>query len=403
MPVRRHPVVYSVLGAPFGASGGFVGVALVFLATGSGLSIEQSAVLVAVNMFPQVLKALWAPVSDICLSRRRWYLIGTLTCAAGMFACTVVHLNPSTFHLMLGLVLLMSIASTFLAFAVEAMIAHLTAPADLGRASGWYQAGYFGGNGIGGGIGLWLLTHLAARWETGLILAALMGVCAGALFFLPDVPAESAGGGVGAAVQGVVLDFWSVIRSRVGILCALLCFLPVGTGAASSVLTMGSVAARWKVDADDVSMIQGFIGGVLSMGGCILGGYGCTRWGPRNAYVAYGALMALTTVAMAASPFTRDAYIVGNLVYSLVTGMCYAAFSAFVLEAIGAGNAATKYNAFASISNFPIWYMGLVLGWAEIRLGPSGMLECESLFGVVGIAVFFAVVALPVRKAVVAS
>jgi hypothetical protein len=81
-------------------------------------------------------------------------------------------------------------------------------------------------------------------------------------------------------------------------------------------------------------------------------------------------------------------YIAGNLVYLFANGLCYAAFSCFVLDAIGANNGATKYNGFASLSNVPIWYMGLVLAAFEERMGPRGMLFAEAGFAAIGILIF---------------
>jgi hypothetical protein len=91
---------------------------------------------------------------------------------------------------------------------------------------------------------------------------------------------------------------------------------------------------------------------------------------------------------MAVTPLSPIAFIGYNLAYAFVTGLCYAAFSAFVLDAIGTGHAATKYNGFASLSNTPIWYVGLVLAWVETVHGPKGMLLAESGLGVAGIVVF---------------
>ena len=71
-------------------------------------------------------------------------------CAVGMFAMAAVPLGPSTLGLMSLIVLATSVAATFLGFAVEAMIAHLTPAADRGRVSGWFQAGNLGGVGLGG-------------------------------------------------------------------------------------------------------------------------------------------------------------------------------------------------------------------------------------------------------------
>ena len=103
-------------------------------------------------------------------------------------------------------------------------------------------------------------------------------------------------------------------------------------------------------------------------------------------------MMAAITAAMALSPATTTMYVGYNIAYAFVTGLGYAAFSALVFDAIGhEGHAATKYNGFASLSNAPIWYVGLVLAWAETHWGPKGMLFLESGLGIVGIAIFAAV------------
>jgi MFS transporter, PAT family, beta-lactamase induction signal transducer AmpG len=387
---RPHPFLYAVLIAPFGATFGFVGVALAFLATRQGLTVTQGAELVAVGMFPHVGKFLWAPLADNTLTRKRWYLLSCLLCAAGMFAMASVPLGPSTLKLMDLIVLVTSLASTFLGFAVEAMIAHLTPATDRGRVSGWFQAGNLGGVGFGGGAGLWLLTNLPAGWQAGLVLAALTLGCALVLPLLPDVAAEPRSGSLVRTICAVAADIWHVIRSRDGVLCGLLCFMPVGTGAAANVLTQAEVAAAWGAGAHEVELVQGFLTGTLSMIGCLIGGYGCKFFGARTAYVVYGAIMAVVTAAMAVSPANPFTYMAFSLVYALVTGLCFAAFSGFVFDAIGAGNAATKYNGFASLSNLPISYMGLVLAAAEVRLGPKGMLLTESACGVLGILGFSA-------------
>jgi MFS transporter, PAT family, beta-lactamase induction signal transducer AmpG len=385
-----HPFLYTVLIAPFGASFGFVSVALAFLATHAGLNVEQGAELIAAGMFPNVWKFFWAPVADTTLTRKRWYLLSCVLCAAGMFAMAVVPLGPATLRLMEVVILVTSTAATFLGFAVEALVAHLTPPADRGRVSGWFQAGNLGGTGIGGGLGLWLLTTLPFGWETGLILAALTMACAAVLPLLPDVAAESRGCSMITAIRNVGVDLWQVARSRDGVLSAILCFVPVGTGAAAGVLTQAEVAAHWGAGVHAVEMVQGFLTGIISMIGCLVGGYGCRLLGARRAYAVFGGLMAAVTVGMAVAPATPLVYVTFCLGYALVTGLCFAAFSGFVLDAIGAGNAATKYNGFASLSNTPIWYMGLLLALAEIRFGPKGMLLMESVCGLLGILVFAA-------------
>ena len=86
------------------------------------------------------------------------------------------------------------------------------------------------------------------------------------------------------------------------------------------------------------------------------------------------------------------------MLYSLVVGFAYAAFTAIVLDAIGTGSAATKYSFFASLSNFPIWWLGLLLGrvadveapglFGDAFRGPTPMLLTEAALGMVGIGLF---------------
>ncbi|MBI1949505.1 MAG: MFS transporter [Deltaproteobacteria bacterium] len=388
-----HPFWYTLLIVPFGASNGFVTVALAFLATKHGLTVEQGATLVAASMFPNVWKFFWAPVGDKTLTRKRWYLVSTGLVAATLFALSVIPLGPSTLGVLWAVILLSSVAATFVGFSVESIVAHTTPPSHRGSVSGWFQAGNLGGSGIGGGIGLWLLNNTPSPWTAGGIMAALMCACALALRFVPEVPAERSAGGVLHAVKHVSVDLWQVMKSRNGILCAVLCFVPVGTGAAGAVLAQAEVAALWGAGENEVALVQGFLTGGVSMAGCLAGGFLCSKVvNPRVGYAIFGALMAVVTAAMAFSPMTVAMFVTYNIAYAFVTGLCYAAFSAFVLDAIGAGHAATKYNGFASLANAPIWYTGLVLATAETRGGAKGLLLTESLMGVGGIALFFVAV-----------
>jgi hypothetical protein len=65
-----------------------------------------------------------------------------------------------------------------------------------------------------------------------------------------------------------------------------------------------------------------------------------------------------------------------------------------VLEVIGRGAAATKYNALASLSNVPIYYMTDIDGWAHDRWNSAGMFFMESGLAVVSAVVFLGLVKL---------
>jgi len=163
------------------------------------------------------------------------------------------------------------------------------------------------------------------------------------------------------------------------------------------------VADDWHASASTVALVTGVFSGIVSAIGCLAGGYGSDRLDRKTAYALYGVLMALCAVAMALAPRTESMYILFTLAYAFIQGLTYAAFTAVVLEAIGHGAAATKYNVFASLSNMPIAYMTVVDGWAHERWGAAGLLNVEAIFGVVGIVVFVAIAMATRRRPAAAS
>src|SRR5581483_3020762 len=142
------------------------------------------------------------------------------------------------------------------------------------------------------------------------ILGALFMACTLALRALPDVKAHEAEGGVLAAVKGVTRDLWSMLKTRAGLLSSLLCFLPIGTGAAQVVLAQATVAARWGATANDVSKVQGFTAGMVTAVGCFAGGWLCQRMHPRTQYASVSLVLAGVAVGMGFSPATVTMYYV---------------------------------------------------------------------------------------------
>ncbi len=406
-----HPLIYLVLILPFGVSSGFVTVTLAYQLTQDGLNAAQVAAVVAADLFPQTWKFVWAPVTDTTLTRKRWYLIGAALTAAGILACGLVPPGAGVL-LLSAFVVLMSTATTLVAMATEALIAHHTPDGVRGRASGWFQAGNLGGQGLGGGAGLWLAQHVAAGWVSPAALAAACALSALALLWVPDVACsrltaaagQRATAGLRAALERawaqlktLLRDLWMMVCSRRGFLALLVVFLPMGTGAASNL--WAAVANGWHASADTVALINGTLGGFASMLGCLAGGFACDRLDRKVAYVVYGTAQASCAVAMALAPHTEAMFAAFTLGYAFLNGMAYAGFSAVALETIGLSAAATQYNVFASLSNMPILYMGLAEGWAYARLGASAMLYTEALLAAAAIFVFALASAATSRRA----
>ncbi len=388
-PKNTHPIVFLLLCTPFGASNGYLVVTLGFLLSQAGVGVSAIAGLIALSLVPQTWKFFWAPVVDTTLTSKTWYLLAAVVCAvtlgiigffpisqAGLFAITVLVVANST-------------ATTFLAMAAENLMAHATSDAQKGRAGGWYQAGNLGGSGIGGGGALWLAQHFPYAWLPGAAMAVLFLACCLALLFVDEPPSDHRHASYYRSLANVGLDVWNTAKSRAGYLALLICFLPIGSGAASNLWS--AIAGDWHAGADTVALVNGVLGGIVSAIGCVVGGYFCDRMDRKFAYALYGVFLAAGALAMAAAARTPQMFVVFTLLYAFVQGFNYASFSAVVLEAIGRGAAATKYNLYASLSNAPIAYMTTIEGFAYGRWHANGLLLADAFAGLAAVLFFFAV------------
>jgi MFS transporter, PAT family, beta-lactamase induction signal transducer AmpG len=381
-----HPLVWLVLYLPFGALTGFVSIALTFVATKEGLSISEGALLTGSQLLISWLKWVWAPLVDVTLSPRKWYAIATVGTGAAVLAMSAMPLAASTLPYLIAVIALASFLNSVVGMAIEAMIAGSVQPTEIGRVSGWFQAGNLGGNGIGGGLGLLLMQHLPARWMGGAVLGTMFVLCTMLLSLTPRV-APHKGDARGAAMN-VARDLVAMLKTRGGLLCGVLCFVPIGTGAAQSALAQAQIAGAWGAGEREIAVTQGFLSVFVTAAGCFAGGWLCKRMRPRTAYACVGVLMTLVTALMAALPHTVYVYVALSMIYAFVTGLAYAGFTALVLDGMGKGSGATKYNVFASLSNFPIWWLGLLLGFVAAKVGARAMLLTESLCGIAGVLLF---------------
>jgi MFS transporter, PAT family, beta-lactamase induction signal transducer AmpG len=384
-----HPSVFMFLIIPFGVMGGYLSVAIAYLYTKAGISVGQVAALVALSLAPHTWKFLWAPIADTTLTRKTWYLLTSVLSAVGIFATGILPTRASSLPMLSAIVLVSNIGVSFLGMSVESLMAYGAPDEEKGRAGGWFQAGNLGGSGIGGGAGLLLAQRLPAPWIAGAILAAACLACALALFFIPEPPSPHRAGSLRRDLVGVVKDLWAVAKSRRGALALILCFMPIGSGAAGGLWS--AVSGDWHASVDVVALVTGILAGILAAIGCLAGGWISDRMDRKAAYACYGALQALCAIGMAIAPRTQMSYVVFTSLYSLITGLTYAGFSAFVLEAMGLGAAATKYNVFAALSNMPIYYMTMIDGSAHDRWGPSGMLFTEAALCLTGLVLFGAI------------
>jgi len=402
------PLLFMLLMAPFGVASGYLTITLGFQLTqhAKAMSTSDLSELVAISLLPHTWRWLWAPLVDTTWTRKRWYVFGTALCAGGICATGFLAGRPDpSFGSLAVLQVVYNVGATLLAMAIESLFAATVPDEQRGRAAGWFQAGNLGGQGIGGGLALLLVeTQGWSSAAAASALAVMSGLCCLALLPLPDPPPavpvdgrlEAASNlGLRANAQAVVRDLWRVVRSRVGVLAIVICFLPIGCGAAQNLWS--AISDRWQADAGTVALVNGAMAGVLSAVGCVVGGWICDRLRRRVAYCLFGLLLSATAVAMALMPHTSAQFVLWTSVYAFVVGLCYAAFSAVVFEAIGTTAAATKYSLLAALSNTPIAYMTLVDGQADAHWhDPNALLYADAASGVLGV-VAFPLVALALR------
>jgi PAT family beta-lactamase induction signal transducer AmpG len=390
-----NPFLYFILFLPFGATSGFVSVALGFVGSKHGLSTTQIADLVAISLAPQTYKFLWAPVNDMVWTRKGWYITATLVSAVTLVAMGFVPVRPDNLGTLMVLVYVNSVASTLVAMSTESIMAHATPLEERGRAAGWSQAGNLGGSGVAGGAGLALILAFDRPWIGCAILGVLLSLCTLALIPLPE-PAKEVGS-VKHRLRQVFVDLFSVIWSRNGAIALALCFLPMGAGALTGLFS--GIHGAWGASEHMVEIMNGWVGGIVGAVGCLIGGRLSDAMNRKGAYALAGAILAAFTVIMVLferTPLTFTVLVVG---YNLATGLAYGCFTGFVLEIIGGGAAATKYNTFAALSNFPIWYMGKLDGRVADHFGMTKMMLFDAGAGFAGLVLLLGVVFLTLKLA----
>lgn len=381
-----HPFVYLVLCTPFGAANGYLVVTLGYLLHKAGVGVEPIAGLIAISLIPQTWKALWAPIVDTTLTSKLWYFLAAIACSVTLGAVGFVSPSMATLPIITTLIFLNSVATSFLAMAAENLMAHATDEDEKGRAGGWYQAGNLGGQGIGGGAALWIAQHTSIMWLPSASMAVLFMACCLALPFIAEPKSDHRHPSYLKSLGDVAIDVWTLAKSRAGFLALLICFLPIGSGAATGLWS--SIAGDWQAGPDTVALVNGVLGGLASAVGSVIGGYLCDRMDRKFAYALFGVVLSAGAIAMAVMSRTPTMFIAFTLLYALIQGFNYASFSAVVLEAIGRGAAATKYNIYASLSNVPIAYMTYIEGVAYERWHSDGMLWTDAASGLIGVAVF---------------
>lgn len=168
-----HPLVFLLLIIPFGAATGFLGVTIVYLLGKAGVNPLTIGLLTGLSYLPQTLKFLYAPLVDLTFTRKQWFVMASIASAASMALLGSVPATEAGLPWLRVLVIANSLATAFLSMAVESLLAYNSAPHEMGRTAGWFQAGNLGGNGLGGGLALVIAENTSLPWLPGVVLATV--------------------------------------------------------------------------------------------------------------------------------------------------------------------------------------------------------------------------------------
>ena len=381
MTTRRPPPwLFALTGMPYGVVGSFTGVVVPFLARSAGIGVGRIGEIVTLLFVPAVLQFLYAPIVDLGPRRKHWLLIVTVAgaaCLVGAFAMPL----PDQIVPFLVFAIAAQMISGLVGSCNGGLLATTITDDKRGRAGAWYNIGNLCGGGISGALAVYLIGH---GWEpvvVGLVLAAMMIAPALAALAI-DEPAREKRRAIREVFADLLRDVGRVLFSRSGATGILLCLSPVGTAAlvnyfsalavdyvrpelAAEMAKLDPAAAKVLLD-ERVSEVVAFVGGpvgqVLTAVGALLGGYLCDRANRRAMYLLAGGLTAVCGIGMALSPPSESTFVWGALTYALITGFCYSAFTATVLETIGEGAtaASTRYSMFVAAGNLAITYAGFV-------------------------------------------
>jgi len=367
---------------PFGLVLGFAITALPFLLSHSGVSTDRVAVVSAVVLSANSWGSLFNPILDVGLTRRAYFwltaAISAICMAAALWSLPAGHIGYVT-----ALVVCAVLAIVLNSGAVQGWTAEFVPERLRGAVGGWFNVAYLGAGAVGSLIVMKLAGRVSSRTLALAVAGAILASALPTVWF--PTPRRSA-----FRVRQIFSDttraIWRVSRRRESLIGFALFLSPASCVAAINLFS--ALGKDFGASSDLVIWVTGAGCAVSTSLGALAGGYAAGRL-PRG-YIYLGAGIAAAACALAAAflPHTPVSFAVSVLLYNLIAGMSYAAFTALALELIGTGNpvASTQMGLFTMIGNAAISYMTWFDGLGYHAYGVTGLLAvdgCASLIAAV--------------------
>ena len=383
MPKQAPPFAFFFLHLATVWPIGVVSLALANSLVRTGVSVRYIAGMVAATSLAFTFEFVWAPMVDSSLSRKFWYAAGAAIMCLCLFAMFLVPWNAGAVPVLTVLAFASCSGAAIASTAIKGIMAYDVTAERMGQASGFYTAGGTFGKAVVGAATLLLLTHVPNRMLAAGISVGC-AVLAGTAIVLaaprPILPLRE----IAAKMGSALLDLWQFVRTPNGLLIALLCVLPFGSGTEAGLI--GAIAREWSVSPNQLALFS-TLGAGTNIAGAILAGWLATRFGSWTIYFASGLTMIAVMIVFAFAPRTVPVFLGVELLYRALGTGCYAALLGIVMTAVGKGAASTKAAVMWSLLNLAFFYPALIEGVVHDRDGTTAMLLTDALLGAAGLAV----------------
>ena len=386
-----HPWLFALTAIPYGVGGSFTSQLMPSFAEDAGFHLDKIGWFTTLLFVPTWLQFLYTPIIDLGGSRRHW-LIGLALLGALCFAsaCTI----PLDTHLtaFLAVAFLGQVISGLVGSCNGALMATTIPDEHRGTAGAAYNIGNISGGAVVAFALIWL-HEVLEPWAVALIMVGLMVGPSLAVLAIVEPSHAKVDVDLPRALvkprhlwRPMLRDVRKVLLSKSGITGILLMISPVGTVALTNSFT--GMKADYHTSAFAAGLVNGIIGAGLTAIGAAIGGWICDRQNRRAMYLLSGVLTAVVALAIASQAPTREVYIIGVSAYNLVTGFCFAAFTATVLETIGHGDAAagTKYTLCTAAGNIAIAYVNFIdtRAYGAWNKSTQALFTCDALLNIGG-------------------
>jgi MFS family permease len=350
---HARPILMALLTLPYGIALGWAAGTLPVMLKQHGFFPVPATMIATLGLSLGAWLILPAPIVDSSFSLRRWYAIGLALSIFGILPFFWLPLHEESSGLLEVLIVVSQLGALLILLSAIGFMAKYVSADKIGRAAGWYQVGYTGGQ----GVGVLSIAMLSGGFSWKLVLVAEVFLMLIGLFALYRFPAGKVDKEppIGVTAAQAFLDGRSWMRSRVGIFTCLMALSPIGIGAATVAWYSGS--RLYGIGEKEIGFVIGPLGIVFTLAGFIAGGWAADRFGKWTTWLRSGGLLALTALSMAFCPFIHWLFDAGILCYAFFSSACAAAFWAIIVQAVGPRLAVTKITLLSMVIAIPLHYM----------------------------------------------